>query len=263
MSDKLIFTVGFTDAISDDWTVQDPNAILDDKQTSYNLKKMVTDEEKWSASWEIDMSKRHNQIVFHNWETIIRAPHLRMVDFFESDVPFIDDYKTRSYQLSFINLIPVKGFNTEAFDYNNDTENAVATVPWGSIYLDLNTMIATGNRSEAPLMQEFLFNESTTRIPELLDMRISPKFNFQFPIGFDEFGSNRVNTIAGMNPDARQKYETYKQELTDVGFTEMGILNFAHNGMLEVGKLIEDPVDIIDKLNESPYICRASLTKPE
>jgi hypothetical protein len=263
MSDKLIFTLGFTDNITDEWTVQETKNNLNPTQTSYNLKKMVPEVEKWSANWEIDMSKRHNQIVFHNWETIIRVPHLRMVDIFQTDVPYIDDYKTMGYQISFINLIPVKGINVELFDYNTDTEVSTSSVGWGSICLDLNTMIATGNKTELPLMQEFLFNENITDIPELLDMRLSPKFNFQFPIGFSEFGVKRVNSIDKMTTAAREKYLKYKKELESAGFTDIGVLNFAHNGMIEVGKLMNEPIEIIDKLKESPYICRVSLTKPE
>lgn len=263
MSNKLIFTVGFTDSITDDWTVQEASFNTNSDQKSYNLKKMVPELEKWSASWEIDMSKRHNQIVFHNWETIIRVPHLRMVDVFQTEVPYIDDYKTMGYQISFINLIPVKGINTETFDYNNDTEVSTSSVSWGSIYLNLNTMIAAGNTTELPSLQEFLFNDDVNSVPEFLDMKLTPRFNFGFPIGFDEFDNRRVNSVDKMTTVAREKYLKYKTELESAGFTDIGVLNFAHNDMIEIAKLINDPIDIIDKLRESPYICRVSLTTQE
>lgn len=264
MSDKLIFTIGFTDEIDKEWAVQNRDEEFEDGQVHYNVKKMVPEIEKWNASWEIDMSKRHNQVLFHNWETIIRAPHLKMVDKFEVDVPFVDDYKNMNYQFYFLNLIPIKSLNNEIFDYMNDTENCFPKVEWGALHIDLNAQIMSSVFRPGSMLQSFLFQEEVTELPVPIDMRLTPKFNFNFEIGHDiEFNVKRYELLERMHPSAFQKYQKYADQLTEAGWTTNGILNCTHNTLIEVGKLIEDPIDIIDKIYEAPYICRASLTKPE
>lgn len=264
MSDTLIFTVGFTDSVNADWALEDPKKQGLEDRTVYNLRKMVPEVEKWSASWEIDMSLKHNQILFHNWESVIRTPHLRMCNIKIGENDLIPEYKNTSYLMEFINMIPVKDFKHDVFDWNTDTEHLTHTVDWGSLYVNVNEMLAVSTVKGVTHLRSFLHSDQLTDLPEVLDMELHPRFGFEFTLNTN--GGNRRSRNDNINflrDDVLKKYQKYKSDLEARGFTETGVLNQCINGSLQIGKLLTDPIDVVENTKESPYICRASLTKPE
>lgn len=249
---ELNFTIGLTDQIDYEGFVYSNDDSLTSKV--YNIQRPTMDIEKDSIKWKLNIDLPATLNIVAMWETIIRRPHLNMINIQKIPTELLQNYDSYVLNIDYINLIPINPALTQTLcpqDYNALTED----LDFGDLYLN-EFNLYPGTDWSCSLSSAYYSDD----ISKLQIRETSPVISTKFSANF-HLRNYSVAPQSGNTPRFLKWVEDNKEQLIANGYIPG--TNSCKIGRLVIGKLIGDPWVEYQKLQTYPAICRTSITKVE
>jgi hypothetical protein len=234
--------------------VYDTNPEIPSYVTSYNIRQASTDIEKASIKWKLNTDIPATLNVIAVWEAIIRRPHLNMIGIQSENPTFMPDYKSYNLSIDYVNLIPINSDLISEFqsaDYDALTDD----LEFGDLFLSEFDRYL-GIEWQHSLSHAYRTNDITNLQTNSTTPIALPRFHSDFQLRQYSFRPE-----SGSSARFNKWAEDNREELTAKGYTP-GTAT-CKVGSLVIGKLIGDPWEEYQKLQNYSRICRTSIIKVE
>ena len=255
---KINFVVGLTDVEDYEGFIYDSLPKSEDRDRSlYNIRQADTTIEKDSIAWSLDLTLDATKNLVEIWDHIIHRPHLSMIDINSSVNKMLHGYKDYALYVSFINLIPVLPKYNIPLTADDYAKLAVPT-NFGDMYLNVMSMNDAIGQPYTVSLQYAYDNKTMDKLSNYNEMYTLPYFMFDFAL------VNRPHYDI-INKRLKSNFSDWASENKDA-LAEKGYMLDAPQcniGVLPVGKLIGDPWEAYQKLQQYNRICRTSMVLVE
>ena len=267
---KLI--MGLTDVRDEESFIFDENHIenyVENRQKvkdiRYNLYKQAPEIEKETLEWTFHIERPLVANLLKLWETVIRKPHLKMVNHYIFPHTFSPNYLFNRLNVSFINLLPSEpisanwaNFEEEDYDYLQ----SIGPPAFGSIYIDNSSMVnLNGERIDGygkSSLRYAIEHDSIEYLTSYIDHACLPNFDINLTPNYVLFET----LVFPYSPVTIQNFfEKYEDELTALGYTVDNPRNKV--GTYTIARMdtpAEKAHEIINKYN---YVCRFSIVEED
>ena len=248
---KINFVVGLTDIVDYSGFVYDQHPTVNDiERISYNIQRADTNIEKDSITWSLNLNLDATKSVIKVWEHTIRRPHLAIIDIQSKPTPNLIDRKDYNLGVNFINSVP------SLSDYmipltNDDYANFTQLDNFGDMYLNTLSLSDSAGLPYPQTLQHAYDYKTLDNLGDYVKLNVVPCFSFDFSL------RHRPLTNPAQNKEFIEWLTENKDALIKKGYP-IGDAS-CNVGKLCIGKLVGDPWEEYQKLQNYSRICRTSM----
>ena len=263
MATKLV--IGLTDQLSDSiyskvynhFIVASPfgdvNLMTKDmKREAYNLLLSTDTVERATLEWELNTNLPAVVAVLDMIDAIKTRPHFAKVVMDTRKV--IDSYNDMFTMIEFLNVIPNRAL-PKVF-YTEEDNNAVITTEQEFGTLELDSMLGyeyQGIQEHETMTYAFNHRDLSMLRPGPVNRMVTARFVFSF------FTGNSAPPTTRMSIEQETWMKENQAELEELGYTIDDPT--AKVGALPVGRLLGDPQEQYDKMQQFNKVCRIDIVR--
>ena len=261
---KLI--MGLTDVRDEESFIFDENHIenyVENRQKvkdiRYNLYKQAPEIEKETLEWTFHTERPLVANLLKLWETVIRKPHLKMVNHFVFPHHSAPDENFNRLNVSFINLLPADNWvNFEEEDYEYIQQ--IGNPQFGAIFVDHRQLLIGDTDESVDTVRignlQYAKNKDTLEYLEPYIDRSSPPF-MNFNLG--PYYSKTENF--DIDDDMRLWFKENEDELAELGYDVDNPRNKV--GTYTIASMDTPAEKAHEIINKYKYICRFSIVEED